>query len=128
MIGRTRASGADDVTFGLKLRKRRFQMIDDRRKPVLDWLRTLVKEDRRIIGIDLMRVQFGWPIGMPLVRSLKDGLWEVRSSLASQRIARLLLCFQQETLVVLHGFIKKSQKTAPADLALAVRRMKEVMK
>lgn len=88
----------------------------------------LDKEDRRVIGIDLMRVQFGWPIGMPLVRSLKDGLWEVRSNLASQRIARLLLCFHQETLVVLHGFIKKSQKTAPADLVLAVRRMKEVMK
>ncbi len=51
------------------------------REPVLDWLRTLDKEDRRIIGIDLMRVQFGWPIGMPLVRSLKDGLWEVRSNL-----------------------------------------------
>jgi phage-related protein len=80
-----------------------------------------------IIGIDLMRVQFGWPIGMPLVRSLKDGLWEVRSNLASPRIARLLLCSHQETLVVLHGFIKRSQKTVPADLALAVRRMKEVM-
>ena len=52
------------------------------REPVLDWLRTLDKEDRRIIGMDLMRVQFGWPIGMPLVRSLKDGLWEVRSNLA----------------------------------------------
>ena len=91
------------------------------REPVLDWLRTLDKEDRRIIGIDLMRVQFGWPIGMPLVRSMKDGLWEVRSNLASQRIARLLLCFHQETLVVLHGFIKKSQRTAPADLVLAVR-------
>jgi phage-related protein len=97
-------------------------------EPVLEWLRTLDKEDRRIIGIDLMRVQFGWPIGMPLVRSLKNGLWEVRSNLASQRIARLLLCFHQETLVVLHGFIKKSQKTAPADLAMAIRRMKEVTK
>lgn len=106
----------------------RFYRTAGGREPVLDWLRSLAKEDRRIIGIDLMRVQFGWPIGMPLVRSLKDGLWEVRSNLASQRIARLLLCFHQEKLVVLHGFIKKSQKTAPADLALAVRRMKEVMK
>ena len=65
---------------------------------------------------------------MSPVRSLKDGLWEVRSNLASQRTARLLLCFHQEALVVLHGFIKKTQKTAPADLALAVRRMKEAMK
>jgi phage-related protein len=98
------------------------------REPVLDWLRGLDREDRRTIGVDLMRVQFGWPIGMPLVRSLKDGLWEVRSNLPSQRIARLLLCFHEEKLVVLHGFIKKTQKTAPSDLALAIRRMKEITK
>jgi len=98
------------------------------REPVLDWLRGLDKEDRRIIGLDLMRVQFGWPIGIPLVRSLKDGLWEVRSSLPSQRVARLIICFHDQMLVVLHGFIKKTQKTPADDLALAQRRMKEVMK
>ena len=64
-----------------------------------------------------MRVQFGWPIGRPLVRSLKDGLWEVRSSLPSHRIARLILCFHDQMLVVLHGFIKKTQKTPTDDLA-----------
>src|SRR3954462_818213 len=95
------------------------------REPVLDWLRTLDKEERRIIGVDLMRVQFGWPTGMPLVRSLKDGLWEVRSNLHSQRTAGLLLCFHGEKLVVVDGFIKKTQKTVPSDLALAIRRMKE---
>jgi phage-related protein len=73
-----------------------------------------------------MRVQFGWPIGMPLVRSLKGGLWEVRSTLPSRRIARPILCFHQDTLVVLHSFIKKTRKTPPEDLALAKRRMKEV--
>ena len=75
-----------------------------------------------------MRVQIGWPIGMPLVRSLKDGLWEVRSSLPSQRIARLVLCFHEGTLIVLHGFIKKTQKTLPDDLSLAKRRKAEVTK
>ena len=74
------------------------------------------------------RVQFGWPIGMPLVRSLKDGLWEVRSMLPSNRIARLILCFHQGTLVVLHGFIKKTRKTPAEDIALARRRMKEVIR
>jgi len=96
--------------------------------PVLDWLRSLDKGDRHAIGLDLMRVQFGWPIGRPLVGSLKDGLWEVRSSLPSQRIARLILCFHDQMLVVLHGFIKKTQKTPADDLALAKRRMKEVTK
>ena len=81
------------------------------REPVLEWLRGLDREDRRPIGLDLMRVQFGWPIGMSLVRSLKDGLWEVRSPLPSQKTARLILCFHQKTLIVLHGFTKKTQKT-----------------
>ncbi len=91
-------------------------------------MRGLEVADRRIIGLDLMRVQFGWPIGMPLVRSLKDGLWEVRSSLSSQRIARLVLCFHNGMLIVLHGFIKKTQKTPSDDLKLARRRMAEVTK
>jgi phage-related protein len=92
----------------------------------LEWLRKLEKEDRQVIGFDLMRVQFGWPIGMPLVRNLGEGLWEVRSDLRSDRIARLLFCFHKGMLVVLHGFIKKTQKTPPNDLQTARRRLKEV--
>jgi phage-related protein len=106
----------------------RFYRTEAGGSPVLDWLRSLDKEDRLAIGLDLMRVQFGWPIGRPLVGSLKDGLWEVRSSLPSQRIARLILCFHSAVLVVLHGFVKKTQKTPADDLALAKRRMKEVTK
>jgi phage-related protein len=94
--------------------------------PVLEWLRDLPKEDRRVLGIDLMRVQVGWPIGMPLARSLGDGLWEMRSTLPSRRTARLLLCFHEGVIVVLHGFIKKTQKTPPDDLELARKRKKEV--
>jgi len=96
------------------------------REPVLEWLRNLDRMDRQAIGLDLMRVQFGWPIGMPLVRSLKDGLWELRSNLPSRTIGRLILCFHEGTLVVLHGFIKKTQKMPAEDLELAKRRMKEV--
>jgi len=73
-----------------------------------------------------MRVQFGWPLGMPLVRSLGGGLWEVRSDLPGNRTARLLLCFHKAILIVLRGFIKKTQKTPEADLELARRRMREV--
>lgn len=93
---------------------------------MLEWLHGLPKGDRHAIGIDLMRVQIGWPIGMPLVRGLGDGLWEVRSTLPSRRIARLLLCFHEGVIVVLHGFIKKTQKTPPDDLELAKKRKREV--
>jgi phage-related protein len=106
----------------------RFYRTEAGGSPVLDWLRGLGRDDRRAIGLDLMRVQFGWPIGRPLVGSLADGLWEVRSSLSSRRIARLVLCFHDGMLVVLHGFIKKTRKTPADDLALAKRRMKEVTK
>ncbi|MBI4905533.1 MAG: type II toxin-antitoxin system RelE/ParE family toxin [Acidobacteria bacterium] len=106
----------------------RFYRTESGRAAVLDWLRGLHKADRHAIGLDLMRVQFGWPIGRPLVGSLKDGLWEVRSTLPSQRIARLILCFHDEMLVVLHGFIKRTQKMPTADMALAKRRRKEVTK
>ena len=106
----------------------RFYRTEMGTEPVLEWLRGLERGDRRAIGMDLMRVQFGWPIGMPLVRSLKNGLWEVRSTLPSNRIARLILCFHQGTLVVLHGFIKKMRKTPAEDIALAKRRMKEVIR
>lgn len=95
-------------------------------EPAREWLRNLNRADRHTIGLDLMRVQYGWPIGMPLVRSLKGGLWEVRSTLPSRRIARVLLCFHQGTLIVLHGFIKKTQKTPSGDLVLARQRMEEV--
>src|ERR1700743_517460 len=78
---------------------------------VRDWLRSLSERDRNAIGLDLMRVQFRWPVGMPPCRALNDGLWEVRSSLPSNRIARVLFCVAQDRIIVLHGFIKKTQKT-----------------
>jgi phage-related protein len=95
-------------------------------EPVLEWLRTLPAEDRRAIGTDLATVQFGWPVGMPLCRSLGEGLWEVRSRLPSRRIARLLFFVHEDRIGVVHGFIKKTQKTPPDDLDLARRRMKEM--
>jgi phage-related protein len=96
-------------------------------EPVLDWLRGLPIDDRRAIGTDLATVQFGWPIGMPLCRPLGDGLWEVRSSLPSRRIARVLFFADDGRIGVVHGFIKKTQKTLAGDLELARKRMKEMM-
>jgi phage-related protein len=95
---------------------------------VRDWLRGLDDADRQALGLDLMRVQYRWPVGMPLCRPLGDGLWEVRTSLPSNRIARVLFSVQQGRILVLHGFIKKTQKTPPDDLALARRRNREFEK
>ena len=96
-------------------------------EPVVEWLRSLSPEDRRVIGTDLATVQFGWPIGMPLCRPLGQGLWEVRSALPSRRIARLLFFVHEDRIGVVHGFIKKTQKAPAGDLDLARRRMKEML-
>ena len=94
---------------------------------VLDWLRSLDVEDHRTIGFDLKDVEYGWPVGMPLCRSLGNGLWEMRSNLTHGKIARLIFFTYQQNLVVLHGFIKKTQKTSKGDLDLAVKRKQEVV-
>ena len=75
-----------------------------------------------------MRVQYGWPIGMPLCRSLKHGLWEVKTTLPGNKIARVIFCTYKNRIVVLHGFIKKTQKTPPNDIDLARKRQKELEK
>lgn len=92
---------------------------------VRDWLRDQDEADRHAIGMDLMRVQYRWPVGMPLCRALGDGLWEVRSPLPSNRIARVLFSIHQGRILALHGFIKKTRKTPDDDLALARRRKRE---
>jgi phage-related protein len=97
-------------------------------EPVRDWLRTLPVEDRHRIGRDLAIVQFGWPVGLPICRPLSAGLWEVRSSLPSRRIARVLFFFHEGRIGVVHGFIKKTQKTPDGDLELARKRMSEMTK
>jgi phage-related protein len=88
------------------------------KEPVREWLKSLPKQDRRTIGLDLKTVQFGWPLGMPLVRKLEPGIWEVRSSL-NQRIARVLFTTVRDKMILLHGFIKKAQKTPAGDIELA---------
>ena len=95
-------------------------------QPTRDWFRALPAADRAVLGRDLRRVQFGWPIGMPLVKSLGGGLWELRTTLPSKREARVLFCVSDEMIAVLNGFIKKTQKTPLAEMNLATKRMKEL--
>jgi phage-related protein len=97
-------------------------------EPVRAWLKDLTEADRHTIGRDLMHAQWRWPVGMPLCRPLGQGLWEIRTHLPSDRIARVFVCQSDGTLVALHGFIKKTQKTPDAELALARRRQKELKK
>jgi phage-related protein len=92
---------------------------------VRNWLRDLDEEDRDAIGQDLMRVQYRWPVGMPLCRAMGEGLWELRSDLSRNRIARVLFSIRGGKILVLHSFIKKTQKTPDDDLALARRRNRE---
>jgi phage-related protein len=93
---------------------------------VREWLNELSRDDQRIIGRDIAKVQFGWPVGLPLCRPLSGGLWEVRSSLPSRKEGRVFFGFHDGVLIVLHAFVKKSQKTPPEELALARQRLKEV--
>ena len=109
---------------GLKRLRARFYRSDAGREPVREWLKSLHNADRRIIGEDIKDVEFSWPIGMPLVRSLGRDIWEVRSTLPHGRIARLLFCVEKDCMVLLHGFMKKTQKTPKQDIDLALRRKK----
>ncbi|MEN6430608.1 MAG: type II toxin-antitoxin system RelE/ParE family toxin [Coriobacteriales bacterium] len=96
-------------------------------EPVRDWLLGLAKDDRRAVGEDIKTAQYGWPLGMPLIRKLEPGLWEVRSHIASG-IARVLFTVEGPVMVLLHGFVKKSQKTPASDLRTAQQRLADLRK
>ena len=94
--------------------------------PVRVWILEQEPDDRRVIGKDIQKIEFGWPIGMPYCRPFGRGLWEVRSDLLSGRIARILFCIRDGEMVLLHGFVKKTQKTPQQEIDLAIHRMKEL--
>lgn len=97
------------------------------KEPTRDWFRSLPENDRKKLGGDLRRLQYGWPVGMPLVKSMGGGLWELRTSLPSKREARVLFAADGGGIAVLHGFIKKSMQTPKPDLDIARKRLKELL-
>lgn len=103
-----------------------FYKSESGKQPVRDWLMKLALADRKTIGADIKTVEFGWPVGMPTCRPMGKGLYEVRSSLAGGRIARVLFFIYDGHMVLLHGFIKKSQKTPKQELDLAIDRKNKV--
>ena len=104
-----------------------FYQTESGNEPVREWLKALSKPDKQAIGADIKTVQYGWPIGMPVVRKMEPGLWEVRCRL-DRRIARILFTLKGHQMVLLHGFIKKSQKTPQGDLQLAKERKAKLEK
>lgn len=105
----------------------RFYATATGREPVREWLTELDRSTLRVIGTDLRTVQLGWPLGMPLVRKLEPGLWEIRSNVEAG-IVRILFTIAESEAVLVHGFLKKSQALPQDAIALARRRMKEVQR
>ena len=103
-----------------------FYKLDSGKEPVKEWLIDLDREDRRTVGKDIQKVEFGWPIGMPYSRNLEKGLYEVRSNISNGRIARVLFCIQGNQMILLHGFIKKTQATPDKEKEIARKRMRGV--
>lgn len=95
-------------------------------EPVREWLKELEKDDRRIIGEDIKTVEEGWPIGMPVAKKLDKKLYEVRSNISDKRIARVIFTTIGNLMILLHGFIKKTQETPKSEIDLAKQRMKEI--
>lgn len=108
----------------------KFYKSDSGNEPVKEWLHSLDREDKKTIGEDIKTVELGWPVGMPLVCKFKDlaKIWEVRSDISDGRITRILFTVIGHYMVLLHGFIKKSQATPKADKDKAVARRKIVIK
>lgn len=100
----------------------RFYQTETGNEPVREWLKQLESLERKIVGVDIKTVEYGWPIGMPTCRPMGKGLYEVRSNLPRGKIARVLFCIYEERMILLHGFIKKTQKTPAQDLDLALKR------
>ena len=99
-----------------------FYRTDAENEPVRDWLKELPRDDKRIIGEDIKTAQLGWPLGMPLIRKIDKNLWEVRSSLPDG-IARVLFTVDGSQMILLHGFIKKSNETPQNELKTATARL-----
>jgi phage-related protein len=109
-----------------KILPAKFYQTETGNEPVREWLKQLEVFDRKIIGVDIKTVEYGWPIGMPTCRSMGKGLYEVRSNLPSGKLARVLFCIYEDQMILLHGFIKKTQKTPAQDLELALTRKRKL--
>lgn len=115
-----------DVANESKRLPARFYRASSGRELVREWLKSLDPEERCLIGTDIMTVEFGWPVSMPVCKPLGKGLWEVRTNLPDGKISRVLFCIHEDQKVLLQGFIKKAKKIPKRDLDLAREGQSEV--
>ena len=108
-----------------KILEVRFFRSESGDEPVRQWLLQLSHEARKAIGQDIKTVEFGWPLGMPLIRKMESDLWEVRSGIPDG-IARTMFSVVDDEMILLHGFVKKSKKTPKSELAIARQRLSSI--
>lgn len=103
-----------------------FWKSDQGKEPVREWLRKMDVEARKAIGDDIRYVQEKWTdgVGKPYVDGFGAGLYEVRTKYDKKQY-RVLFCIEDDTIILLHGFIKKTKKTPTADVDLGRHRQKE---
>jgi phage-related protein len=111
---------------GLKKCPARFYSTHQGNEPVRDWLKELATADRKAVGVDIATAEYGWPVGMPVSRSMGNGLFEIRTNLSGKRISRVLFSITDDNMVLLHGFIKKTRRTPKHDMDLALKRLKRI--
>lgn len=104
----------------------RFYATSSGAMPVREWLLSLSKKDRIEVGSDIANIEYNWPVGPPQCKSVGGGMFEVRSRISHGRMARVLFFIQKDELFLLHGFIKKTQKTSRQDVDLEKKRKREM--
>jgi phage-related protein len=114
------------LTTPRKILMARFYQGTDGREPVREWVKDFDRPDRKAFGTVIQKLEFGWPIGLPHCRNMGNGLWEIRVNLSNGRAARILFIIRPGEMILIHGFIKKTQTTPLRDLEIARRRMKDL--
>lgn len=97
-------------------------------QPVKEWLQELELDDQRKVGKSALMLQERWPmVSAPLVKSLGNGFFELRINLKN-KIARVIFVVQDKDIILLNGFIKKTQKTPINEIEVAVNRLRRHIK
>ena len=95
-------------------------------EPVREWLKKFASEVKKHIGAELMAIQLGWPVSPPLCKKIEGEIWELTTALDNIEYRILFAFHGTSNIVLLHSFIKKTQKTPKRDKELAQKRLAEL--